>query len=355
MESFSYEALPTRVVFGFDTLSQLPEQLARLSVNRALVLSTCQQQAEAARIKDIIGPRAVGLFAGAVMHTPIEVTEAALVVARELNADAVIAVGGGSTTGLGKAIALRTDLLQIVIPTTYAGSEMTPILGESSGGIKTTQKSPKILPELVIYDVNLTYTLPPELSAASGMNAIAHAVEALYARDTNPIISLMAEDAIGKLARALPGIKDSPQNRAARFDALYGAWLSGVCLGSVGMALHHKLCHVLGGAFDLPHAETHAIVLPHAVAYNSPAAADAMARVARALNADDAAIGLYELASRLGIRRSLNAVGMPENGVDRATDLAMQNQYWNPRSIDKESIHDLIAAAWAGDPPRIPI
>lgn len=355
MKTFSYEGLPTRVIFGFDTLSQLPEQLARLSINRALVLSTGQQQAIAARIKDIVGSRVVGLFAGAVMHTPIEVTEAALAVARELNADAVIAVGGGSTTGLGKAIALRTDLPQIVIPTTYAGSEMTPILGETSGGIKTTQKSPKILPELVIYDVGLTYTLPAALSASSGMNAIAHAVEALYARDTNPIISLMAEDAIAKLARALPDIKESPQNRPARFDALHGAWLSGVCLGSVGMALHHKLCHVLGGAFDLPHAETHAIVLPHAVAYNSPAAADAMAKVARALNADDAAIGLYELASELGISRSLNAIGMPENGVDLATDLAMQNQYWNPRSIDKESIHHLIASAWAGDSPRIPI
>lgn len=351
MESFTFEALPTRVIFGFGTLSHLPQELARLSVNRALILSTPQQHAEANRIKGIIGSRAAGLFAGAVMHTPVEVTEAALVVARELSADAVVAVGGGSTTGLGKAIALRTDLPQVVIPTTYAGSEMTPILGETSGGVKTTQKSPKILPELVIYDVSLTQTLPPDLSAASGMNAVAHAVEALYASDTNPIIALMAEDAVAKLARALPRIKDNPQDSRARFEALYGAWLSGVCLGSVGMALHHKLCHVLGGAFDLPHAETHAVVLPYVVAYNSLAAPDAIATVARAINAPNAAAGLYELAFRLGIKRSLKALGMPESGLDRATELAIQNQYWNPRSIDRQSIYTLIANAWAGNPP----
>ena len=182
-----------------------------------------------------------------------------------------MALGGGSTIGLAKAIALRTDLPQIAIPTTYAGSEMTPILGETKDGRKTTQKSPKVLPEVVIYDVDLTMTLPQGLSGTSGINAIAHAVEALYAEDSNPIISVLAEQSIAALGRSLPKIAADPGDREARSDAQYGAFLAGACLGSVGMALHHKLCHTLGGMFDLPHSETHTIVLPHALAYNAPA------------------------------------------------------------------------------------
>ncbi len=204
-------------------------------------------------------------------------------------------MGGGSTTGLGKAIALRTDLPQIVLPTTYAGSEMTPILGETRDSAKTTLRDPKVLPEVVIYDVELTLGLPASVSAASGMNAIAHAVEALYARDRNPLISLAGEEGVAALARALPKILDAPRDHEARSEALYGAWLCGVCLGTVGMALHHKLCHALGGSFGLPHAETHAIVLPHAAAYNAPAAPAALACVARALGTDDAARGLDDL------------------------------------------------------------
>jgi alcohol dehydrogenase class IV len=271
--------------------------------------------------------------------------------ARELEADCVISVGGGSTTGLGKAIALRTDLDQIVVPTTYAGSEMTPILGETSDGVKRTQKGSKILPEVVIYDVDLTLSLPSSLSATSGINAIAHAVEALYAQDRNPITSLMAEDGLKALARALPRIVATPSDVDARSDALYGAWLCGTCLGSVGMALHHKLCHTLGGLFDLPHAETHTAVLPHATAYNEPAEPGAMARIARALSASNAAAGLYDLAGRLGAKRALRDLGMPEDGIDRATDLAVTNPYWNPRPIEREAIRALIARAWAGDPP----
>src|SRR6185312_3310989 len=196
-----------------------------------------------------------GVFTEATMHTPVEVTERAMQAVRDNGADCTVALGGGSTTGLGEAIALRTDLPQVVIPTTYAGSEATPILGETKDGLKTTQRSMKVLPEVILYDVDLTLTLPVGLSVTSGMNAIAHAVEALYAQDANPITSLMAEEAIRALARALPVIVADPCNVEARSDALYGAWLCGVCLGTVGMALHHKLCHTLGGTFDLPHAE----------------------------------------------------------------------------------------------------
>jgi maleylacetate reductase len=352
MQDFVYQTAPMRVVFGAGKLRQLPEELTRLGVSRALLLATPRQNAEVADISGLIGGRLAGVFTGAVMHTPVDVTDRAMAKIREVDADCIVAIGGGSTTGLGKAIALRTDLPQIVLPTSYAGSEMTPILGETSGGIKTTQSSPKILPEVVIYDVDLTMAMPARLSATSGINAIAHAVEALYARDRNPIISLMAQEGIGTLAHALPRICAQPNDKAARSDALCGAWLCGVCLGAVGMALHHKLCHTLGGLFNLPHAETHTVILPHALAYNSAAAPDAVARIAAALGMPDPALGLYDLARRLGAPQSLHAIGMPESGIDQAADLAVTNPYWNPRAIERTAIRDLIARAWRGEPPE---
>ena len=353
MQSFVYEALPARVVFGSGTVAQLRAEAERLGVRWILVVSTPGRgEAQARDVAALLGDLAVGIHAGAVMHTPVEATETALKVVRKLGADAVVAVGGGSTTGLGKAIALRTDLPQIVLPTTYAGSEMTPILGETKDGVKTTQRTPKVLPEVVIYDVDLTLGLPAAIAATSGMNAMAHAVEALYSRDRNPVTSLMAEEGIRSLAQALPGIADDPQDRTARADALYGAWLCGTCLGAVGMALHHKLCHVLGGTFDLPHAETHAIVLPHAVAYNASAAPEAMNRIARAIGAENAAQGLFDLARRLGTKLALRDIGMPAKGIEQAAKAAMAAPYWNPRPLDEGALRDLLTRAWNGDPPQ---
>ena len=352
MQDFIYQSAPMRVVFGAGTLRQLPDELSRLGVTRALVLATPRQNALVAGIREMIADRFAGVFTGAVMHTPVEVTERAMETVHDVRADGIVAIGGGSTTGLGKAIALRTDLPQIVLPTSYAGSEMTPVVGQTSGGIKTTQSSPKILPETVIYDVDLTMTMPPKLSATSGINAIAHAVEALYARDRHPVISLMAQESIRTLAQALPKICVQPDDRAARTDALYGAWLSGICLGAVDMALHHKLCHTLGGSFNLPHAETHTVILPHALAYNAPAAPDAMTRIATALGVPDAALGLYDLARKLAAPASLREIGMPESGIDQAADLAVANPYWNPRTIEREAIRELIARAWRGDAPQ---
>ena len=262
-----------------------------------------------------------------------------------------MSLGGGSTIGLGKAPALRTDLPQIAIPTTYAGSEMTSILGETEGGVKTTRRSLKVLPEVVIYDVDLTFGLPPPVSAVSGMNALAHAAEALYAQERNPVTSVMAEAGIAALAAALPRIVDEPRDREARDLALYGAWLCGICLGTVGMALHHKLCHTLGGSFGLPHAETHAILLAHTVAYNATAAPDAMTRMTRALNGPDAAAGFYDLSRRLRIPASLRAIGLSEADIDAAADAAVEKPYWNPRPVERSGIRDLLASAWAGQPP----
>jgi maleylacetate reductase len=350
MQSFVYNGHPSRVIFGFGTLAQVADEARKLG-RRALVLSTPQQIDQARDLAATLGDLSVGVFAEAAMHTPVGVTERALRTVQELRADCTVALGGGSTTGLGKAIALRTDLPQIVIPTTYAGSEMTPILGETAEGAKKTIRDAKVLPEVVIYDVELTMTLPPSLSASSGMNAIAHSVEALYAQDANPIISLMACEGIEALAKALPVVVERLDDREARWRALYGAWLSGICLGAVGMGLHHKLCHTLGGAFDLPHAETHTIVLPHAVAYNARATQPAMARIAKALGAPEAASGLYDLAGRIGAKRALRDIGMPEAGIARAAEMALANPYWNPRPLDLEAIRRLIARAWSGEPP----
>jgi alcohol dehydrogenase class IV len=255
---------------------------------------------------------------------------------------------------LSKALALRTDLPQLVIPTTYAGSEATPLLGETVAGVKQTQRSLKILPETILYDVELTVELPVPVSMASGLNAMAHAVEALYAPDRNPLTNLMAEGALTALIDALPRIQARPDDLDARTVALGGAWLSGCCLGVTTMALHHKLCHTLGGTFGLPHAQTHAILLPHALAYNLPFAPEALRTLARVFHQEDPARALEEFARRLSLPRALCELGMPESAVDRAADLAVRNPYPNPRALEREAIRGLLVRAWAGAFPLTP-
>src|ERR1700720_1150640 len=306
MEAFEYSALPARVIFGFGTLTRVTDEVIALGRKRAFVLSDPHHApAGATRLMRALDKVGVHLSTDAVMHTPVDVTERVMAKLVAHDADCLISLGGGSTMGLGKALALRTDLPQIVLPTTYAGSEATPVLGETHGGQKSTIRSMKALPEVIIYDVELTYGLPPALSLVSGINAIAHAVESLYAKDANPVTSNLAEQGIAALGRALPRIVSDPTNRSARADALFGAWICGSCLGAVGMSLHHKLCHVLGGAFGLPHAETYTVILPHAAAYNASAAPAALDRFARALGADHAAQALFDLAVTNGGPRSL--------------------------------------------------
>ncbi|MGK7867545.1 maleylacetate reductase [Falsiroseomonas sp. E2-1-a20] len=348
MQRFIYTAAPMRVVFGDGTLAELGEEVARLGLARVALLVTPSQAARGEALAAQLGPLAAGVIARAAMHAPVEVTEAALAELGAMRADGLVAVGGGSAIGLGKALALRTDLPQVAVPTTYAGSEMTPILGQTAGREKQTIRSAKVLPEVVIYDVALTMGLPPALTATSGLNAMAHAVEALYAPDANPVTSLMAEDSIRALAAALPVLVDRPADRPARAEALRGAWLAGACLGTVTVSLHHKLCHVLGGSFGLPHAETHATVLPHAAAYNVPAAPEAMARVARALGASDAVEGLFALSARIGAPRSLAALGLRESDLDQAAEIAAANPYANPRPVTRQGIRDLLGAAFTG-------
>jgi maleylacetate reductase len=349
-QSFVHEGLPGRVVFGSGTLADVSTEAERLGIRRPLILSTRGQQPLGERVRRLLNVDSATLFAGAKMHTPVEVTERAMAEAKQ--ADGLIAIGGGSTIGLAKAIALRTDLPQIAVPTTYAGSEMTPILGQSEEGLKTTLRDPRVLPETVIYDVDLTLELPWDVTITSAMNAIAHAGEALYARDGNPFVSMIAEEAVRAIVAALPRLAAEPLGPDGRAELLYGAWMSGICLASAGMALHHKLCHTLGGSFDLPHAPTHCVVLPHVLAFNLAVDDEARVRLARATGSEDPALALHHLARAHRGPVSLRELGLTEDNLERAARLAIQNPYWNPRPFDEAAIFGLLRRAWNGEPPR---
>ncbi|KAJ9643957.1 hypothetical protein H2199_003823 [Coniosporium tulheliwenetii] len=354
MESFEYNVNPSRVVFGSGSLQKLPDELKRSNLSAPILLSGPRGAKQAEQLQKILDNRVAGIFSEAAMHTPVHVTEKALEYIKSRSADSVVSIGGGSAIGLGKAISFRTGLPHICIPTTYAGSEMTTHLGETAEGKKTTKSDPKILPATVVYDVDLTMTLPVELSATSGVNAIAHAVEALYAHNANPITTLLALEGIRALAASLPVIVENPSDKTARTSAQYGAWLCSSCLGSVGMALHHKLCHTLGGSFGLPHSETHTILLPHAIAYNAPKTPEAMKKLAEVLpgSEGDAIKGLNVLLERLRVKRGLKELGMREEDVDKAAEIAVSNPYWNPRSVEKELVREVFRRAWAGEEAR---
>jgi maleylacetate reductase len=349
--SFAAQLAPVRVRFGVGIRRQVSEEVARLGCKRALVLSTPAQADAAMEMAQEIGDLAVGVFTRATMHTPVGVTEEAVAHARSVNADCLVAVGGGSTTGLGKAIALRTDLPQIVVPTTYAGSEATNILGQTENGVKTTLTDPRVQPEVILYDPELVRSLPPGLTVTSALNAMAHAAEGLYARDRNPISTLLAMEGIEAFAESLDQVVAEPTNLEARGRTLYGAWLCGTVLGQVGMALHHKLCHTLGGSFDLPHAETHAVILPHAIAFNARAADKELAPIGRIFGDPSPGKALYAFAKRLGAPMALKDLGMREQDLDKAAEIATAKPYWNPQPVTKGDIAALLAAAWKGEPP----
>ncbi len=354
MRSFVFNGQPSRVVFGAGSLQHLEREVQQLGASRALVLCTPEQQPLAEAIAQRLGARAAGVYPKAVMHVPVETAQAAIAEAQRVNADCALAVGGGSTTGLGKAIALQSGLPILAVPTTYAGSEMTPIWGMTENGLKKTGRDARVLPRTVIYDPELTVSLPVGLTVTSGMNAIAHAAEGLYAQDSNPVMDLMAEEGIRALASALPLLRANPSDIDARGDALYGAWLCGTVLGNVGMALHHKLCHTLGGTLNLPHADVHTVVLPHAIAFNASAAPDAMKKISRALGGADAAQGLYRLAKDNGAPVALRNIGMQQSDIDRIAQIAVQNPYWNPRPIVPDAqpaLRELLQRAWEGAPP----
>ncbi|KAM0711451.1 hypothetical protein Q7P35_002191 [Cladosporium inversicolor] len=291
------------------------------------------------------------VYPRAVLHTPTLVIEAAVERARNESTDSIISLGGGSAIGLGKAICIRTGLYHICLPTTYAGSEMTTILGKTSNRQKVTRSDPAILPQTVIYDVSYTLNLQLEVSRVSGVNAITHAVEALYAQSTNPITSLLALEGVSHLVHALPELVHDPQDLSARTLAQHGAWLCGICLRSVGMSLHHKLCHTLGGSLDLPHAQTHAIVLPHVVAYNAPQIGDINGKLAATFpgSKGSAAQGLNVLLNSLKIKRGLKSYGMKEGDIEEMAQIAISRPYWNPREIEEKKLVELLRHCWNGE------
>lgn len=351
MREFTYTGLPVRAVFGVGASAGLADELDRIGIARALLLTTPGRRRDAEAIVEPARTRIAGAYEGARAHVPAQVVAEAGERARALEADGTVAIGGGSTIGLGKALALELGLPQLAVPTTYAGSEMTPVWGRTEAGAKATGRDPRVLPRTALYDPALTLGLPPAISGASGLNAIAHCVEALYAPDESPLASLIADEGVRALAAGLPRVAGRPDDVEARADCLYGAWLAGLALGSTRMGLHHKLCHVLGGSFDLPHAETHAIVLPHAAAYNRAAAPEAMAHLAASLGVEDGPRGLFELARRIGAPPALKEIGMPEEGLEAAASQAARTSYENPAAVTEAGVRALLRAAYAGEAP----
>lgn len=351
MRTFTYTALPWRVLFGSGAAAAVSQEVLRLGASRVLMVTGPDPKNRFAPVAHALGPLVVARFDRAAMHTPMDITARALEVAKANAVDCIVSVGGGSSTGLSKALAARTGYVQVVVPTTYAGSEVTPVLGETEASVKTTRSSPDILPETVVYDPDLTLGLPTNMTLTSAINAMAHAVEAMYSAESNPVIDGMAIQAIRGVTRALPSVMGNPRDRDGRAELLQSAWLAGMCMASVPMGLHHKLCHVLGGTFALAHAATHTVVLPHVMAYNGSAVPEVMRRIADTMRAPDAAAGVHDLVATLGGPTSLRELGFRRDDVQRAAELATSQPYPNPRAVTRSEIVELLGAALVGQRP----
>lgn len=360
MDDFVHQSQPGRVVFGAGAWRRLPEELERLGARRVLITTSCSNRPLAESLAGTLADACVGIVDDARQHIPIEQAESARKVAREAGADVLVAVGGGTPLGLAKAVVHEIGGTIVAVPTTYSGSEMTGISGITRDGVKRTESSPAMLPKVVIYDPELTVALPKAATAGTGMNAVAHAVEATYVRAANPVSTLHALEGLKALGQGLAGAIEAPDSLAARSRALYGAYLAALALGATGIALHHKLCHVLGGSYGLGHGEVNAVVLPYAAAFNAPAAPAAMAGVARALGLDEpdqgraaAAVGgcLYDFARRIGAPASLRELGLDNAVLDGAAEIAIEVIAENPRPLSIDSVRSVLENAWRGERP----
>ena len=343
---FTHDTLPQRVRFATgEAVTAVAEEAERLGIRHAMVIATTRGASTARAVA--AGIDVAVLHEGVREHVPVEVADAARAVAAEHDVDGIVCVGGGSATGLAKAVALTTGLPVLAVPTTYAGSEATDIWGLTSEGTKTTGTDPRVLPRTVVYDATLTRDLPVPLSVASGLNALAHAVDALWAPRADPINAALAGEGARALATALPGVVDAPGDVAAREQALHGTYLASIAFASAGSGLHHKICHVLGGRYDLPHAATHAVVLPHVLALNAPHAPVPERRLAEALGAPSAVAGLRDLYDRIDAPRRLQELGLREDQLVEAADAILPAvPASNPATVSRSVLLDLLRAAW---------
>ena len=353
VDSFVHEMPSVRVVFGAGRIDQVAVEAGRLG-GTVLLIAGRRQLREADSIAAELGRRCVGRISEVAEHVPAELAQQTVDLAGDLGVGTVVCVGGGSAVGLAKAVALELEVAILAVPTTYAGSEQTPIWGRTESGRKITGRDARVVPRTVVYDPVLTVDLPAGLSAASGMNAIAHAIEATYAPDASPLTTLLAAEAIGALSAALPVVVREPANLAARGRALYGAWLAGTVLGATSMGLHHKLAHVIGGSYRLPHAGTHSALLPQVVAFNAPAAAAELSAAARAAGAPgpvQLGAALFDLATALGAPTSLSGLGLPDTAVGDVVDQVLAARIANPRAVDAAGLEALLRDALVGRRP----
>jgi maleylacetate reductase len=345
---FVHDTLPQRVCFGSgQAAANLRHQVADLGAGALMLIASKSEMR-------VAGELAAGLpiavrHDDVVMHVPLEVAERARAAAARGSVDALVSVGGGSTTGLAKAIAMTTGLPVIAVPTTYAGSEATPVWGLTEGARKTTGVDLAVLPKVIIYDAALTTSLPVDLSVASGLNALAHCVDAMWGPNADPINAALAAEGIRSLAAGLPRVVADPAGLEGRERTLYAAYLSAAAFASAGSGLHHKICHVLGGKYNLPHAQTHATVLPYVLAFNGPAAPDAEQRIAAAFGSATALDGLLELKRELSAPHALRDYGFSEDAIADAADAILPSvPPSNPRPVSAQDLRALLRAAWSG-------
>jgi maleylacetate reductase len=354
-EAFTHVGLASRIVLGAGTLDQVADEVDLLGVGRVLLIATKSARDWADLVERSLGDRFAGRIDEVRQHVPKEKADAARAKAAEVGATGIVAIGGGSAIGLAKAIALTaggTGLPIIAIPTTYSGSEMTPVWGETEGGSKTTGTDLRVLPKTVVYDPVLSRELPLKVTAASVANALAHCVEATWTAKADPITEVTAIEGARALREGLLQVLENRIDLDARSNLLYGASLAGSALASAGTGLHHKLCHLLGGTYNLPHAETHAAVLPHVTALNAPAIPRAKARLEAALEVDDLAGGLFDLFTQAGVPTSLRDLGLTEAQVTEAAEkFTASGLPANPVPLNADTIAELLHDAWEGTRP----
>ncbi len=342
-----------RVVFADNALDQLAEEVDLLPAKRVLLITDAPGELPA-RAARLLGHRLALHWDDVRAHVPAELAEIVTGKAREYGVEAVVSVGGGSATGLAKAVALETGIAVLAVPTTYAGSEMTPVWGRTDGQVKTTGRDRRVLPRTVIYDAVLLSTLPASLVGASAMNALAHCVEALYAPNAEPMTSLAALEGARLIGEFLPGAYHNADPSALR-QVLWASCLAGRAFGTVGGSLHHSLCHLLGGAADLPHADTHAVVLPHVIAFLAPAIEDQLADIARSLNCDSANVAgaIWDLGASVATKRGLAGLGLTREAIPQLAQMLVDKQPHSPRPITYADALELITSAWVGERPGV--